>query len=276
MSLITMAIIASIIIIISDVELSFLADIYNIGAQIAFFSTQTALIVLRIKKPDLHRPFKVPFNIRIKGKEIPITAFLGALVSFGVWLLIMITKPKGRYLGSLWILLGIMMYLIYRRRKKIPPTGQIILRKIKLPDLSPTVVKKILIPLKNINQVEMIQTACETAKCHHAKLVALHILEVPFSIPLDTKFPRRVSAAGTLLRTVEVIALEKGIEIELKIIRSRNVSEAIVEIALEAGIDLLILEWKEGSPILQRGPQTIINAILRSPPCRTWIVTRAT
>lgn len=106
---------ACLIVLASRGKMSFLADLYNFGAQIAFVATQASLIALRIKQPQLSRPFKVPFNVRIGKYEIPITAVLGGLASFGAWTLVVITKPHGRYLGGAWILLGLIMYFIYRK-----------------------------------------------------------------------------------------------------------------------------------------------------------------
>lgn len=107
---------ASIVIALSGAEMSFLADLYNFGAQIAFFSTHISLIALRIKRPEMKRPFKVGLNIRFGKVEIPVTAIIGAMTTFGVWLLVVFTKPAGRYLGFAWMALGLAMYA-YRKLK---------------------------------------------------------------------------------------------------------------------------------------------------------------
>ena len=57
------ALFAIIIVIASKGHLTFLADLYNFGAMLAFFMTHLSLIILRIKKPKANRPFKVPFNV---------------------------------------------------------------------------------------------------------------------------------------------------------------------------------------------------------------------
>ncbi|MBI3236899.1 MAG: amino acid permease, partial [Chlamydiales bacterium] len=66
-SLAFFSLVASFIILASKGKMDFLADLYNFGAMIAFTSAHLSLIVLRIKKPHLKRPFKIPFNIRIRG-----------------------------------------------------------------------------------------------------------------------------------------------------------------------------------------------------------------
>jgi len=273
MALLFVAVVASLIVLASKAELSFLADLYNIGAQIAFLSTQLSLIALRVKQPLLKRPFKVPLNLQIKGKEIPITAIIGAMMNLSIWLLIMVTKPKGRYLGCIWLVLGVVMYLFYRKKQKISPTGQVVLKKIKLPPFVPVPIKTILLPLKHMGQVEMIQLACDTAKLHHAKLIALHVIDISFAIPLNTKLVGRVRAAGAILRIAEAMALEKKVEIELRIIRARDIIEAIVDMAQQENVDLLLVEWTKNIFKSQRKKKTdfIINALLQRTPCRTWL-----
>ncbi len=262
------AILAITIVALSRGRISFLADLYNFGAQIAFFSTQLALIILRIKKPDLRRPFKVPFNIRIKGKEIPIPAVLGAISSFAVWMLIIITKPEGRYLGFAWIGIGLLMYFSYRKKKQMTATGQLVIQKVKIPAFLPLKIRQILLPLRSSNQVETMQMACEMAKLHGAEITAIHIIEVPFSIPLETVLPHRIEMAGQVLQTAEAIAREEEISITLEVLRARSTAEAIMDLAAIRSFDLMVLE---SSLSADQGLGRIISEILPQSPCRVWI-----
>ncbi len=113
------SVIACAIVLVSRAQMSFLADLYNFGAMIAFLSTHVALIVLRIKKPDALRPFRVGCNFSFRGAKIPVTAVIGALATFAVWCLVLITKPAGRYFGVAWMIVGIIMYILYRRSQKM-------------------------------------------------------------------------------------------------------------------------------------------------------------
>lgn len=266
------ALIACVIVALSHARLSFLADLYNFGAQIAFFFTQMSLIMLRIKKPHMIRPFKVPLNIRIKGKEIPLPAVLGAIASFAVWTLVVITKPDGRYMGISWILLGVFMYWIYRRGKKISPTTQVVIQKIKIPEFHPLEIKHILLPLRSTTQTETIQIACDLAKMHKGKITALHVIEVPFSMPLDTVIPHRLELASLVLKTAEAIALDLGVEMEMEIVRARSIADAIMDVLSRDGFDLLLLE---STKVPEKGGRQAMGALLteliQRAPCRTWI-----
>lgn len=272
LALIFFAVLASCIVAASRGKMSFLADLYNFGAQIAFFSTQVSLLVLRVKKPHLKRPFKVPLNIKIKGYEFPITAILGAIASFAAWTLVVVTKPHGRYLGGAWIIFGLIMYFMYRRKTRISPISSLTIHKIKIPDLKPVKIQKILLPLKSSFQVEAIQVACEMAKLHHAKITAIHVVEVPFTVPLDAPLRNRVAMGSAVLKTAEALALEAGVEISLEITRARNISEAIITIADKDSFDLIFLD---SGPLPAKAQsktwgKTLQN-LCKNPPCRLWI-----
>jgi len=88
--------------------------LYAIGSLLAFMFAHASVIMLRIKRPDMPRPFKVGWNIHIKGRELPITAFIGLISSGGIWILLLFTEPYSRWVGLGWMVGGLFIYLIYR------------------------------------------------------------------------------------------------------------------------------------------------------------------
>jgi len=83
----------------------------------AYTLAHASIIALRIKEPNLPRPFKIPVNIRIKGKDIPVTAVLGGLVTAVTWLIVVYTHHLGRIVGFSWVGIGLLVYILYRRYK---------------------------------------------------------------------------------------------------------------------------------------------------------------
>jgi APA family basic amino acid/polyamine antiporter len=102
---------------ISSGRVELLADLYAFGAVLAYTSAHASIIALRIKEPNLPRPFKIPLNIRIKGREIPVTAVLGGLVTAITWLIVVYTHHIGRIVGFSWVAIGLIVYFLYRRYK---------------------------------------------------------------------------------------------------------------------------------------------------------------
>ena len=275
-SLAFFTLLAALVIVWSRGQMTFLADLYNFGAMIAFFSTHMSLIVLRIKRPDLHRPFKVGLNIPIGKYEIPLPAVIGALSTLSVWILVVITKPDGHYLGLAWMIFGIAMFYFYRRRAKIAPTGKVAIEKIKIPDYRPLKVDKILVPTRAGIQTETVQMACEMAKMHGASVTAIQVIEVPYSMPLDINLPHRIHVAQAILHRAEAIAREFGVSFDTEIVRARSIADAILEHAEHGRYDLIIL----GAAKTHRGTRhpgfgSIIEKILRKAHCRVIVSTIA-
>jgi APA family basic amino acid/polyamine antiporter len=90
-----------------------LGALYVFGSLLCFALAHASIIALRIKKPDLPRPFKIRWNIRIKGKDLPLSALLGFATTTGIWIVIMATQPFSRWAGLAWMAGGLIMYLIY-------------------------------------------------------------------------------------------------------------------------------------------------------------------
>jgi APA family basic amino acid/polyamine antiporter len=101
-------------------EVTVLADLYAFGAMLAYTSAHVSIIALRIKEPNMPRPFKIPLNIHIFKREIPITAILGGLATSSTWFVVMFTHEIGRIVGFAWIILGLTIYILYRRFTKRP------------------------------------------------------------------------------------------------------------------------------------------------------------
>ena len=74
-------------------DVAFLASLFSFGVLLAFTAAQLAVIKLRIDEPDLSRPFRAPFSVMIRGSDIPLPAIVGAVATFGVWIVAMATHP---------------------------------------------------------------------------------------------------------------------------------------------------------------------------------------
>jgi APA family basic amino acid/polyamine antiporter len=99
-----------------------LGALYVFGSLLCFALAHAAVLSLRIRKPELERPFKIGGNIRVKGRELPITAILGLIATSGIWIIILITQPYSRWVGIAWMLAGLTIYYLYRRKKNLPLT----------------------------------------------------------------------------------------------------------------------------------------------------------
>lgn len=119
------------IVVAFSAQIGILAEMYNFGALIAYMMVGLSLISLRNKEKNLVRPFKAPWSIRIKRKnqggergeyEIPIFAAGCFTADFIIWLLVVILHPIGREFGTIWMILGLLIYYLYSRIHRVETT----------------------------------------------------------------------------------------------------------------------------------------------------------
>ncbi len=94
--------------------------LYAVGSLLAFMFAHASILGLRVRKPDLPRPFKIGWNIKIKGHELPVSAMIGLLATSVIWLIILFTEEYSRWVGLGWMFFGLIIYYFFRRRKSKP------------------------------------------------------------------------------------------------------------------------------------------------------------
>jgi APA family basic amino acid/polyamine antiporter len=99
-----------------------LGALYVFGSLLCFALAHAAILGLRTKKPELPRPFKLGWNIKIRGRELPLTAILGLAATSIIWVVVVITQPYSRWVGIIWMVVGLIIYSAYRRKKHLSLT----------------------------------------------------------------------------------------------------------------------------------------------------------
>ncbi len=265
----------SILVILVARELKVLADLYNFGAMLAFSMAHLSLMGLRVKEPELERPFKLPLNLRIAGREIPISAVLGFCATFTVWLIVVFTHVHGRNLGFVWMGLGTVLYIWYRKQSHLPVMETVEIEKVRVPEYQALALKSILVPTLGGPMTENLQVACQFARDQGAELTALYVIEIPATLPLDTFLPEKLAVADAALKRAMAIGREFGLQVSTQLIQARSAGQAIVDLAKETGCDLIVM----GTPY-KRSPAPLSPAgglgattdyVVRNAPCRVWI-----
>jgi APA family basic amino acid/polyamine antiporter len=104
-------------------QVKVLANAYIFGAMLSFTFAHLSIIVLRVREPNMERPFRIPFNLSIRGRSIPLTAVLGAAVTAFAWSVMVATQLDGRIIGFSWLAVGLLVYLAYRWYKRRYPAA---------------------------------------------------------------------------------------------------------------------------------------------------------
>jgi APA family basic amino acid/polyamine antiporter len=104
--------------------LAFLADLYAFGAATSYSFVFLGLIALRMNDPLSPRKFKIPFNAKMQFRgervELPVIAVIGFIGIFSILLFTLRTHALGRIFGPSWLLLGLVLYLVYRNHRRLP------------------------------------------------------------------------------------------------------------------------------------------------------------
>jgi APA family basic amino acid/polyamine antiporter len=107
--------------------LEFLADLYAFGAATSYSFVFLALIGLRLNDPLSPRKFKIPLNLPLQFRgervEFPVIAVVGFLGIFSILMFTIRTHALGRIFGPSWLVVGFILYLIYRRHRRLPLLG---------------------------------------------------------------------------------------------------------------------------------------------------------
>jgi APA family basic amino acid/polyamine antiporter len=263
--------VAAVLILPGRVDL--LADLYSFGAMIGFTSAHLSVIMLRIKEPDLHRPFKAPLNFRIRGVELPLTAIIGGLATFSVWVIVVVTHTAGRYVGFTWLAIGLAIYIWYRRSHKLPLVKTIEMEEpvtLQYPDVE---YDNILVPvIGNTISREAMVMACELANEEDSSIYALHVIEVPMSRPLEKILPEESELAGTLLAEAKEVAEEFGVKLFPKIVPGRNVGRVIVDEAIDKKSQIVMIGTERKRRTGDRFFGHTVEYVLKKAPCKVLVV----
>jgi nucleotide-binding universal stress UspA family protein len=143
-----------------------------------------------------------------------------------------------------------------------------------VPEANATAYKRVVIALSGGAVDEsIVRLAIETTRHSHAELIAVHVVELNWTQPLDADVAERSEVAQRVLDTAEGIAEAMHSKMDSVLVQARDVGAAIVDEAAARDADLLIL----GLPYKTRfgGDFAIGRTIpyaLKSAPCAVWVV----
>ncbi|KKL05039.1 hypothetical protein LCGC14_2610040, partial [marine sediment metagenome] len=145
-AIVVFGVVASLMIIPGQAK--FLGTMYTFGAMLSFTIAHAALIGLRWrlarnKMRELpgdvrvtngkEEWYRAPLNLRLRGVDIPLFAVIGGLGTLAAWVVVMALESVTLLAGSAWLVVGLALYVVYRRRRGLTLTET---RKVELPPLA--------------------------------------------------------------------------------------------------------------------------------------------
>jgi APA family basic amino acid/polyamine antiporter len=243
-------------------DLDMLVGIFAYGALIGLTIAHVSIIVLRYKEPERKRPYRIPLSIRVRGGSLPLPAVLGALLSSATWIGLIATHSAARIVGTAWMLLGVSLYVAYRKSEGKPVFARVSVPESALRrDRREVEYGSILVPLFGSPlDDDIVQTAGRLAAeedadafedDHGATIEALWVFEVPMSLPIDAALPEgQLKRARAALARAKAVGEEyEGVEVATATVRARRAGAAIVEEARRRGVQAVVLAAEEPSKI---------------------------
>ncbi len=93
----------------------------------------------------------------------------------------------------------------------------------------------------HIHSEVLIALASRMAKGRQAQLVAIYVIEVPYTLPIDAELPAEEREALEVLTAAEEIGRKTGVEIITRTIRDRQTGPAIIQAAREENASLIVM-----------------------------------
>jgi APA family basic amino acid/polyamine antiporter len=252
-------------------DVSFLASLFSFGVLLAFTAAQLAVIRLRFTEPELERPYRTPFSVRIRGVAVPLPAVVGSLLTGAIWIDALATHRGARVAGPIWLAIGLVVFVLVRRGR-----GETLTERVLSPDeqiLPEVSFSRILVPMKlGLIGEEMVATAVRLAQERGAEVDALHVVRVPLDLPLDAPMIDEEERAEASIAEAKLLGADNEVEVEGHVVRARAIGQAIVETAERLDSDLIVLgsapRWRRQSRFFS----PTVEYVLKRAPCEVLIV----
>jgi len=128
--------------------------------------------------------------------------------------------------------------------------------------------KKVLVPVVGSEaDEEAMKLACRLAKKDKGKVWAVSVVTIKRALPLDAEIDSEIQNAEVVLDRVESVAEEDDYEVETDVLQAREVGPAIVDEAVERGVDLILMGITYKRRFGQFSLGNVVPYVLKNSPC---------
>ena len=254
-------------------QTDFLGNLYSFGAMLSFTIAHVSVVALRYRQPDRLRPYRAPWNVRFKGHDLPLSAVVGAIGTFGAWVSVVVLHGEARAVGIPWMVAGMVGYVVYRRRSGLSPTESARIAHPKRPaDFEELAYRSALVPIFGADVDGHALRAAAKLVGTDATVDALYVVQVPPQLSLGAGLERDEQIGRDALESARLRGRRAGVKVRTTLIRTRNAGAAIVEEAERRGSEVIFLSTLHGPPS-ERAVGPTASYLLERRPCRIVIET---
>jgi APA family basic amino acid/polyamine antiporter len=254
-------------------QAEFLGTIYAFGAMLSFTMAHVSVIALRIKQPDVERPWRGPFNVRIRGHDIPMYAVLGGFGTALAWIVVSVLDLTVLMSGGLWIAFGIAIYVIYRRNQGLSLTQTVKAVQPKTIVEREVEYESILVAFEDEHyEREAVATAAKLAASRRRGIHVVVTITVPNNVPIDAALPELEARAQETIDSARVLG-GRRVTGHWEKVRQGEAGRRIVDEAKDIRARAIVMSpprrKTSGGPLFGR----TLEYVLAHRPCRVIVET---
>jgi APA family basic amino acid/polyamine antiporter len=250
-------------------QANFLGLIYAFGAMLSFTMAHLALIRLRVKEPDVERPYRSPGRLSIGGRDVPPLAVLGVAGTMLSFAVISVLNLDVAAAGTGWLALGMLVYVAYRRRQGLDLVSTY---KVAIPQ--PVVdheaeYDSVLVPVSDGYDEHVMATAGKLAARKRRGIHVVSFVTVPHAVPIGAPMAEAEADAQSVIEQARVQG-GRRVSGHVERIRPGQAGRRIVEEAVDmraAAIVLPLPRRVQGASLFGKTLETV----LAERPCRVVI-----
>jgi APA family basic amino acid/polyamine antiporter len=264
----------------------FLGTLYAFGAMLSFTIAHCSLIGLRwrlarnrmreipgdVEVLDEEDWYRAPWNVRFRNVDVPVFAVIGGLGTFAAWITVMALNVETLIVGSIWLALGTVTYLVYRRRKGLSLTETAVVQLPRPIGAGPVEYAGVIVAFEEGTYSQgAIATALKLASHKRADVRVIVTVDVPQHLDIEASLPDAEATAQAIIEEARQWAgRRQRIKGQVAKVRSGEAGHRIVREAVEARAEAIVMPMPSHRPagkVLSRTLETVLG----KRPCRVII-----
>jgi APA family basic amino acid/polyamine antiporter len=183
---------------------------------------------------------------------VPVPAVLAAALTVAAWISVLLFHDEARYIGSAWMLLGLLAYVVYRLgveqtslTERVSVPAEALVKEVHGVEYGGILVPVFGTPLDD----DIVSTAGRLAAADDRPggtpphLEVVYVLDLPLTVPLDAPPPKqRMEVANAALARAQEVGEEyETVEVATSVVRARDAGSGIVKAARERDVEVIVM-----------------------------------
>lgn len=154
-----------------------------------------------------------------------------------------VLNPIGIALAVVFVAaMGLLFFWMFR----VPPPGPLEVVAVRR---SVAAMQRILVPVSDrLASERAVELACRLGEAQKAESVLAYVIEVPFTLSLNTPMPAEEVQGQGALRTARFIVEQHGLPVRTRLIPHRYAWDGILRLSHEEQVDAIVMSVGRGGP----------------------------